>query len=72
MDVCMISSVLNDRVLDSPPSPGQEEQPMFWFLVKYQIKFGCLIALLLTTKVIDRLCYTGPTLILLQIPTLHI
>ena len=41
-------------------------------LVKYQIKFGCLIVLLLTTKVIDRLCYTSPTLILLHIPTLHI
>ena len=32
-------------------------------LVKYQIKFGCLIVSLLTTKVIDRLCstlYTAP------------
>lgn len=27
-------------------------------LVKYQIKFGCLIVSLLTTKVIDRLCST--------------
>ena len=27
-------------------------------LVKYQIKFGCLIVSLLTTKVIDRLCPT--------------